>query len=64
MGRRLEVEIAESQQELEKALKNASTASSKERLLLLYLLKSKQVISRQELAQLIGRDNATITIGD
>ena len=61
MGRRLEVEIAESQQELEKALKNASTASSKERLLLLYLLKSKQVISRQELAQLIGRDNATIT---
>ncbi|MCT7952994.1 helix-turn-helix domain-containing protein [Ancylothrix sp. C2] len=57
----MEVEIAESQQELEKALKNASTASSKERLLLLYLLKSKQVISRQELAQLIGRDNATIT---
>ncbi len=28
---------------------------------MLYLLKSKQVFSRQELAQLIGRDNATIT---
>lgn len=61
MGRRLEVEICESQEELEKALKNARTASSKERLQMLYLLKSKQVFSRQELAQLIGRDNATIT---
>jgi transposase len=61
MGRRLEVEIAESQEELEKALKNASTGSSKERLLLLYLLKSNPVLSRQDLAKLIGRDNATIT---
>ncbi len=61
MGRRLEVEISESPEELEKALKNAKKASNKERLLLLYLLKSKQVLSRQDLAQLIGRDNATIT---
>ena len=61
MGRRLEVEISQSQEELEKALKTARTASSKERLLLLYLLKSKQVSSRQELAELIGRDKATIT---
>jgi len=50
MGRRLEVEISQSQEELEKALKTARTASSKERLLLLYLLKSKQVSRRQELA--------------
>lgn len=61
MGRRLEVEIYESQEELEKTLKNTRTASSKERLQMLYLLKSKQVWSRQELAQVIGRDNATIT---
>lgn len=61
MSRCLAVEISESQEELEKALKNARTASSKERLQMLYLLKSKQIFSRQGLAQLIGRDNATIT---
>ena len=61
MGMRLEVEIKESQEELEKALKHATTASRKERLQMLYLLKSGQVSSRRSLAELIGRDQATIT---
>lgn len=61
MGMRLEVEIKESLEELEKALKYATTVSSKERLQMLYLLKSGQVSSRLKLAELIGRDQATIT---
>ncbi|MBD2360539.1 hypothetical protein H6G36_04935 [Anabaena minutissima FACHB-250] len=39
MGRRLVVEIKESQEELEKAVKYAPEASSKERLQMLYWLK-------------------------
>ncbi|BAZ71155.1 putative transposase (plasmid) [Fischerella sp. NIES-4106] len=47
MTRPFKVEISESQQELEKALKHATTARSKERLQMLYLLKSGQVTSRR-----------------
>jgi hypothetical protein len=47
MTRPFKVEISESQQELEKALKHATTASSKKRLQMLYLLKSGQVTSRR-----------------
>lgn len=61
MTRPFQIEIHESQQELEKALKHATTASSKERLQMLYWLQSGQVSSRQALAELLGRDKATIT---
>lgn len=61
MSRPFQVEISESQEELEKALKYATTASSKERLQMLYWLKSGQVSSRQGLAERLGRDQATIT---
>jgi transposase len=61
MGRPFQVEIAQSQERLEKDLKQVRTASSKERLQMLYLLKSGQVNSRKELASLLGRDQATIT---
>lgn len=61
MTRPFQIEILESLEELELALKHATTASSKERLQMLYLLKSGQVTSRQGLAELIGRDQATIT---
>lgn len=61
MGRPFLLEIAESQEKLEKDLKQVRTASSKERLQMLYLLKSGQVNSRKELAILLGRDQATIT---
>lgn len=61
IGRPLEVEIAESELELEAAIKGALTASSKERLQMLYWLKTGQVKSRQEIAQRLVRDEATIT---
>lgn len=61
MARPFEIDIVESQQELEKALKYVRTASNKERLQMLHWLKSEQVRSRQELAERLGRDKATIT---
>ena len=61
MGLRLQVEIKESREELEKAVKYAAEASSKERLKMLYWLKTGQVKSRRSLAERLGRDQATIT---
>ncbi len=61
MSRPFQIEILESTEELEKALRHATTASSKERLSMLYWLKSGQVNSRQSLAKFTGRDPATIT---
>lgn len=61
MGLRLQVEIKESQEELEKAVKYTREASSKERLQMLYWLKSGQVTTRQAIAKRLGRDVATIT---
>ena len=46
MSRPFQIEISESQEELEKALRHATEASSKERLQMLYWLKSGQVSSR------------------
>ena len=61
LGRSFKVEISESLEELSKALKYAKSASSKERLQMLYWLKSGQVTSRRSLAERMGRDKATIT---
>ncbi|WP_225226350.1 helix-turn-helix domain-containing protein [Komarekiella delphini-convector] len=61
MSRPFQIEISESQEELEKALRHATTASRKERLQMLYWLKSDQVNSRRKLAERLGRDEATIT---
>jgi transposase len=61
MSRPFQIEISESQEELEKALKHATTASRKERLQMLYWLKSDQVNSRRSLPERLGRDEATIT---
>jgi transposase len=46
---------------LEKAVKYAAEASSKERLQMLYWLKTGQSTSRRSLAERLGRDEATIT---
>jgi hypothetical protein len=51
MSRPFEIEISESQEELEKALRHATSASSKERLQMLYWLKSGQVSSRRSLVR-------------
>lgn len=46
---------------MKKALKYVTQASSKERLQILYWLKSGQVTIRQAIAERLGRDKATIT---
>jgi transposase len=61
MGLSLQVEIKESLEELEKAVKYVESASSKERLQMLYWLKTGQVTSRRAIAERLGRDEATIT---
>ena len=61
MSRPFQIEISETQEELELALKHATSGTSKERLQMLYWLKSGQVTSRRSLAERLGRDQATIT---
>jgi transposase len=61
MPRRLQIEIVESAETLEKQLKHARTASQKERLQMLWWFKTGQVSEHQQLARQLGRDPATIT---
>ena len=61
MARRLELEITESVEYLEKTLKNTRSASDKERLQMLWWLKIGQVRSHCELAKRLARDSSTIT---
>lgn len=59
MARRLQIVIEESVEFLEKQLKHTRTASQKERLQLLWWLKTGQVEQHQELAHRLGRDTST-----
>lgn len=61
MARRLQIVIEESVEFLEKQLKQTRTASQKERLQILWWLKTGQVQQHQELAHRLGRDTSTVT---
>jgi transposase len=61
MARLLKITIEESAEFLEKQLKNTRTASQKERIQVLWWLKTGQVQEHQELAHRLGRDKSTIT---
>lgn len=61
MPRRLKIVIEESAKALEKQLKHARSASQKERLQMLWWLKTGQVTEHQQLAQRLGRDPSTIS---
>jgi transposase len=54
------IKIEESEDELRELLRQQKTASGKERLQLLYLLKSEQVESVVEAARVIGRNRVTL----
>ena len=54
------LEISESEAELKALLRCQKTASSKERIQFLYLLKSEQASTLQQAAQLLGRHRVTI----
>lgn len=61
MSRPLKLTIHETEEELEKRLKVAISASAQERLQMLYWLKQGQVNSRKELVKRLNRGEATIT---
>jgi len=60
MSGKLKVSIKESIEELEKLLPQASTATQKERLQMLYWLKRSLVNSRKQLASLLHRNERTL----
>lgn len=61
MARSLVLEIKESAEFLEKQLKQTRTAAQRERIQILWWLKTGQVQQHKELARRIGRDGSTIT---
>ncbi|MDM9382730.1 helix-turn-helix domain-containing protein [Chlorogloeopsis sp. ULAP01] len=54
------LEITESEEELKHLLKQQKTASGKERVQLLYLLKTEQAQTVQQAAQLLGGHRVTV----
>ena len=54
------LEITESEDELKALLRTQTTASSKERIQFLYLLKSDQALTIQQAARLLGRHRVTV----
>lgn len=61
MARRLKLDITETAEYLEKSLKQAQSGAHKERLQMLWWLKSGQVSEHQALSHRLGRAPATIT---
>lgn len=60
MANHFRVQVHESRDQLEHRLQRASTASSRERLQMLYWIKTKAIATRQELAQRLGRNESTV----
>ncbi len=61
MARPFVIDIAESEAFLEKSLKQAKTGFRKERLQMLWWIKTKQIRYRQEIGERLGRSPATIS---
>ena len=61
MSRPFNIEITESEAELKKQLQHVREAIAKEKLQMLWWLKSGQVSQQQEIGKRLGRDTSTIT---
>jgi transposase len=61
MSRPFKIEIAESEEELKKRLQTARLGNHKEKLQMLWWLKSGQVKEQQEIGKRLGRDTSTVT---
>ena len=61
MSRRFIIEITESETDLKKRLQHAREAIHKEKLQMLWWLKSGQVTQQQEIGKRLGRDTSTVT---
>lgn len=62
MGRPFIIEITESEADLKKRLQQAREAIHKEKLQMLWWLKSGQVTQQQEIGKRLGRDKSTVTL--
>jgi transposase len=62
MGRPFIIEITESEADLKKRLQQAREATHKEKLQMLWWLKSGQVTQQQEIGKRLGRDKSTVTL--
>ena len=61
MSRPFKIEIAESEEELKKRLQTASLGNQKEKLIMLWWIKSGQVKEQQEIGKRLARDTSTVT---
>jgi len=61
MSRPFKIEIAESEDELKKRIQTARFGNQKEKLQMLWWLKSGQVKEQQEIGFRLGRDTSTVT---
>ena len=60
MGNQFRVEVYESSEELQHRLRHTVTATTKERLQMLYWIKVGAIATRQEVSQRLGRDESTV----
>ncbi|NEO74665.1 helix-turn-helix domain-containing protein [Moorena sp. SIO3H5] len=61
MSRPFKIEIAQSEEELKKLLQTARVGNQKEKLQMLWWLKSGQVKEQQEIGKRLARDSSTVT---
>lgn len=61
MSRPFKIEITESEEELKKRLQTAKLGNQKEKLQMLWWLKSGQLKEQQEIGLRLGRDTSTVT---
>jgi transposase len=61
MSRPFEIEIAESEEELKKRLQTANLGNQKEKLIMLWWIKSGQVKEQQEIGKRLAKDTSTVT---
>lgn len=61
MSRRFNIVITESEEELKKRLQTARLGNQKEKLHMLWWLKSGQVKEQQQIGERLGRDTSTVT---
>ncbi|MGV0102271.1 helix-turn-helix domain-containing protein [Nostoc sp. DSM 114160] len=61
MSRPFKIEIAESEEELKKRLQTANLGTQKEKLIMLWWIKSGQVKEEQDIGKRLARDTSTVT---
>ena len=61
MSRPFKIEIAQSEEELKKRLQTANLGNQKEKLIMLWWIKSGQVKEQQEIGKRLAKDTSTVT---